>query len=927
MPAGARSYPLTCRRYRLGHGMQPQDYGDDPDLTEILPTRSPLGVAGEQGMLVPGVLVGRYRIDALLGRGGMGEVYRAEQLEPVRRTVALKLLRQQRLDSRYVAYFEMERQVLAQMRHPGIAQVFDADTTAEGFPYFVMEFIDGLPVTRYCEEHALPLRERIAVFVRICQAVQHAHQKGVIHRDLKPGNLLVDEVDGKPVPKVIDFGIATAATRALTSERVERAGTPDYMSPEQAGSDPESVDTRSDVYSLGVVLYELLAGTRPSASHETSLAASAATLRRPSDQLATLAPGQAEHVARVQGLSVQRMHRVLRGELDWIVLKAMHHDRSGRYASASELADDLQRFLDGRPVQAVPPSRRYRWGKFARRYRGALVAASLAVCALLGGLAMSLYGLQQAREQRAVAELRSVELGKVAAFQQSMLEGVDIEAMGLGMASGLREQVAQADPSDAAALEQALGQASTADVARGLIENNILVGAERAISRDFADQPALANDLRESVARVRVALGLYAQAASGFQQVGDYHAQVSGESAAPALEARREQASALLNAGKQNEAMAVLDQAMAAASALPPNYRVRLGLELVQGDAIAAMGDRPRALQLQQAIYARAQAAYTERDELTMQAMSSLAINHARSGNIKEGKALMEKLVPLSTEVLGADDKDTLFATGTLATMRAMARDFDGAIKLQRAFIATQTRRLGNDHPATVSARGNLVNMLMDSGQAKEALPEGIAVVEARSRLLGPDNPQTLRSMLNLSSLYARLEDFKTALALQEKVIEARVRVLGPRHPDTVFIMINHAGTLVQTDQYEAALKELQRVLPLAREVLEPAHPQLQAALMVQASAYEGTDDLAREITAYREVLQMRRAKLGEGDAGTIEVAWKLSQALEAAGNQQESVDLRARYVMPLLTATKVTLTPALDKLAEKIRTSEAEKA
>ncbi|RZA36066.1 MAG: serine/threonine protein kinase [Lysobacteraceae bacterium] len=899
--------------------MQPHDMGEDPDPTEILPARSPLGVAGEEGVLVPGVLVGRYRIDALLGRGGMGEVYRAEQLEPVRRTVALKLLRQQRLDGRHLAYFEVERQMLAQMRHPGIAQVFDADTIAEGFPYFVMEFIDGVAVTRYCDSHAVPLRERIALFVRICQAVQHAHQKGVIHRDLKPGNLLVDEVDGKPVPKIIDFGIATATSRAQASGSVERAGTPDYMSPEQAGDDPASVDTRSDVYSLGVVLYELLAGTRPSAPHETSVSTPATTLRRPSEQLATLPPGQADQLSRVQGLSARRMHRVLRSELDWIVLKAMQHERANRYSSAAELGEDLQRFLDGRPVLAVPASRRYRWGRFARRHRGALVAAGLVLCALLGGLALSLYGLQQAREQRAVAERRSVELGKVAAFQQSMLEGVDIEAMGLGMATRLREQVAQADPADAAALEQALGHASTADIARGLVEDNILLGAEAAISRDFAEQPALANDLRESVARVRVALGLYAQAAAGFARVGDFRARASGPAVPSTLEARREQASALLNAGDAKAAVGVLEQAMAAAASLPVDHRVRVGLELLESEAIATLGDRPRALAMQQSILARARKAHGERDELTLRAMSSLAITQARSGNVREGKALMETLVPLSTEVHGADHKATLFAAGTLATLRAMTSDFEGAIELQRSLVATQVRTLGSEHPATLSARGNLVNMLMDSGKAEEALPEGIAVVEARSRLLGPDHPQTLRSMLNLSSLHARLGEFEAALALQTKVMEARVRLLGPRHPDTVFIKINHAGTLVQTGQYARALRELERIVPLAREVLEPAHPQLQAALMTQARAHEGVGDLAAEIAAYREVLPMRRGKLGEADANTIEVAWKLSQALLEAGKHDESASLHAQYVAPLLSAQAGTLAPALEKLRDEI--------
>ncbi|MEO8366118.1 MAG: serine/threonine-protein kinase, partial [Pseudoxanthomonas sp.] len=724
--------------------MNPHDPPDDPDPTEILPQRVPLAGARAGESLAVGTRVGRYRIESLLGRGGMGEVYRAEQLEPVRRTVALKLLRQQRLDTRHLAYFEVERQMLAQMRHPGIAQVYDAGATAEGHPYFAMEFIDGTPITRYCQEHALPLRQRIELFIHVCQGVQHAHQKGVIHRDLKPGNLLVDEVDGKPVPKIIDFGIATAASLAAVNEDGDRAGTPDYMSPEQAGADPGAVDTRSDVYSLGVVLYELLAGTRPTAAHETIVGAAGTTVRRPSEQLATLPPGHAQQLAQAQGVSLPDMRRMLRGELDWVVLKAMSHDRNGRYASAAEMGEDLQRFLDGHPLQAVPASRGYVWSTFARRHRGALLAASLVVCALIGGLALSLYGLHQAREQRAVAEQRSIELGKVSSFQQSMLEDVDIEAMGLGMANDLRGQVAQADPADTAALEQALGHASTTDLARGLIERNILAGAELAIARDFAGEPALAADLRESVARVRSALGLYPEAAEGFRQVADYRASVSGPMAANALEARREQANALLNAARPKDAIRVLDKAMADAPMLLPDERIRLGMELVQSEAIAALGDRPRALRMQQEIRARALAAYGERDELTMKATASLAVTLARSGDIKAARDLMEKQVPLSTAVFGADDKDTLFAIGSLASMRAMDGDFKGAIELQRALVATQTLQLGNEHPATLTARGNLVNMLMDSGQAKAALPEGLAVVETRTRLLGPDNPQTL---------------------------------------------------------------------------------------------------------------------------------------------------------------------------------------
>ena len=288
-----------------------QDRQDDPDRTELLATRAPSATAPAGETLTPGAQLGRYRIEALLGRGGMGDVYRAEQLEPVRRTVALKLLRGQALDARRIAYFEVERQLLAQMRHPAIAQIFDAGATAGGHPYFAMEFIAGSPITDYCDAHALSLCERIALFVRVCEGVQHAHQKGVVHRDLKPGNLLVDEVDGRALPKIIDFGIATATSLA---EGREAAGTPDYMSPEQAGGDQALVDTRSDVFALGVVLGELLTGQRPNARGETATDG-VHTLRLPSQQLSTLSPVDAGKVAHARSEPLPRMRRVLRTEL------------------------------------------------------------------------------------------------------------------------------------------------------------------------------------------------------------------------------------------------------------------------------------------------------------------------------------------------------------------------------------------------------------------------------------------------------------------------------------------------------------------------------------------------------------------------------------------------------------------------------------
>ncbi|HSD17362.1 MAG TPA: serine/threonine-protein kinase [Thermomonas sp.] len=899
---------------------------DDPERTELLATRSPATdvKAGAASALQPGARLGRYRIESLLGRGGMGEVYRAEQLEPVRRTVALKLLRAQKLDARHLAYFEVERQLLAQMRHPAIAQVYDADTTADGHPFFAMEFIAGSPITAYCDEHAMSLDARIALFIRVCEGVQHAHQKGVVHRDLKPGNLLVDEVDGRALPKIIDFGIATATS--LTEGR-EVAGTPDYMSPEQAGGDQALVDTRSDVYALGVVLSELLTGRRPLAAGET-VTDHDRTLRLPSAQLSTLTPSEAARLAKAHGDEpLSRMRRVLRGELDWVVAKAMRHDRNQRYASAAAMADDLQRFLDGRPLQAVPASRGYAMRKFAQRHRTGIAAAALVALALVGGLALSVYGLLQARAQRAIAEQRSVQLEKVAAFQQSMLQGIDIEAMGIGLADGLRGQLAAADPADAKALDRGLAQASTADVARGLIDLQILANAERAIDRDFAREPALAADLRESVARVRVALGLPQDAARGFAQVADYRAGALGRSAPETLRARQAQVSALLEAGEPKPALALVQAALVDAAGLLPSDALRIKLRLNEAEAVASLGDRPKGRALLEAVRADSMELRGERDPTTMEVTNSLAILTGRMGEAKEGRALMERLVPLRTAVLGPGHADTLASLHNLAVMRIMTGDKDGAVALQQGLVQTQTRRLGAEHPQTLGERGNLANMLNDSGKPAEALPVAEAVVEARTRVLGAEDPQTLRTKLNLSTIYARLQRFDESIALQEEVAEARTRRLGPDHPDTLFIQLNRAATLYQAGQAKAALAQLDRYLPVARKQLGDKHPQVQMGFDIRAQAADELGDQTLAMASWRTLLELREAALGIEDARTVDAAWQLEGMLRGAGKREEADTLRARYIAPLLEAKADSLSEEQAAKRKDIIETEREEA
>ena len=356
-------------------------------------------------------IAGRYKLLEAIGEGGMGAVWVAQQTEPIKRIVALKLIKPG-MDSRTVlARFEAERQALALMDHPNIARVLDAGVTSEGRPFFVMELVKGVPITQFCDARRLNPRERLELFVQVCQAVQHAHQKGIIHRDLKPSNVLVALYDDKAVPKVIDFGVAKAVGQSLTEETLHTGfgtiiGTPQYMSPEQATFNNLDVDTRSDLYSLGVLLYELLVGSTPFTRKDLERAGVLEMLRvvredeppRPSTKLSTA--DALPSLAANRSTEPKRLTGLLRNELDWVVMKALEKDRTRRYETANSLAADLQRYLAGEPVMAVPPSAAYRFRKFTKKYRSRVAVAAVLLLSLIGVIVAIVYGVTESRNQQ-----------------------------------------------------------------------------------------------------------------------------------------------------------------------------------------------------------------------------------------------------------------------------------------------------------------------------------------------------------------------------------------------------------------------------------------------------------------------------------------------------------------------------------------------
>ena len=780
------------------------------------------------------MVIGRYHLLQRIGEGGMGEVWLAEQKEPVRRRVALKLVKAGMNTREVIVRFDSERQALALMDHPAIAKVFDAGSTPQGAPYFVMEYVAGVPITAYCDNHRLTTRERLELFMHVCEGVQHAHQKAIIHRDLKPSNILVTEVDGRPAPKIIDFGVAKALTQRLTANTIYTrvgvlVGTPEYMSPEQAGSSGEDIDTRTDVYSLGIIFYELLAGAPPIELRKIAFEEFLRRLReedppKPSTKIRTENPATSTEVARKRQTEPQALARQLRGELDSIALKALEKERSRRYGSASEFAGDIKRHLNHEAVLAVPPSLAYRGRKFARRYRVVLATTSAFALVLVVAAVVSIRQSIRANRAAAVAEA-------VNDFLQNDL---------LAQAGASAQSGSSTKPDPDLKVRTALDRA-----------------AER-IEGKFAKQPEVEASIRDTIGQTYVDLGLYPEARKQFERALELDRRVMGAENAKTLKTMSRLGRVAYLQGKYAEAEALSSQA------LEIQRRV-LGPE--HPDTLTSMNNL--ALDYDnEGKYAQAEALNGQILEIrrrvlgpehpdTLKSMNNLARSYDNEGKYAQAEALAGQILEIRRRVLGPEHPYTIRSMNNLAGDYSDEGKYAQAEALFAQALEIQRRVLGPEHPDTLHVMNNLATAFGDQGKCARAEALHVQILEIQRRVLGKEHPDTLISMNDLANDYANGGKYGQAEALFGHILEIRRRVLGPEHPDTLRTLSSFASMNQRQGKYSLAETYAAQALMGRRHALGNGNPDTMASVANLALAYLSEGKFVESEALAREAMEV----------------------------------------------------------------------
>ena len=737
--------------------------------------RKPTEPEGDEPVFQHPERIGPFRILRLLGEGGMGAVYLAEQDEPVKRQVALKLVHASLRSPVALARFTAERQAMARLSHPNVAQLYEAGTTRDGFPYFAMEYLPGETLVQYCNWKRLDIRERVAMFVQVCQGVQHAHQKGLIHRDLKPSNLLVAEAGGQAVPKVIDFGIAKAVDQPLTDSAeltgAGAIGTPSYMSPEAFSANGD-LDTRTDVYSLGIVLYELLAGVRPHDVSGAALIRLNASGKRPESQRLTarisgLEETRVREIAEERGVTIGQLAQHLRADLDWIVSKAIADDRDQRYATVADFAADLNRFLNNEPVLARPPSVRYRAGKFIRRHRVGVVAAALVLVALVLGIVGTSVGMVRAAREAEAAR-------QVSAFLTRLFEVSDPGA--------------------------ARGNSVTA---RELLDQ----GASR-IQSELKDQPLVQAQLLRTMGGVYQNLGLFAQAEPLEKAALDVRRKALGNNHPDVGRSLSALGTVYNRLGRyteaetlQREAVAVLISSLGAENPDVAEAQTQLGLTCLQ------LGRPQEAESLYRVALATRESALGPNSPEVATNLTHLGHLLNNQGRSKDAEAVLLRALKIREQTLGADHFLVSVSLDLLGDVYAKEGRSADAEPLYLRSLAIKRKVYAPEHPLIAESHFALGGVYAAEGKVTDAetsLNAGLTIVE---HALGPDHINLSRGLQPLGILLGTQGRWREAEAVFKRLVRVYEAAVGPQH-HWVGEALNNLGWVLADGLHEYAEAE-----------------------------------------------------------------------------------------------------------------------
>ena len=751
--------------------------------------------------------VGPYKLLQRIGTGGFGDVYMADQEEPIRRRVALKIIKLGMDTGQVIARFEAERQALTMMNHPNIAKVLDAGATDAGRPYFVMELVKGEPITAYCDRETLSIPDRLKLFTQICHAVQHAHSKGVIHRDIKPSNVLVSMVEGRHLAKVIDFGIAKATDHRLTDKTLftdfnQMIGTPQYMIPEQAAGSPD-IDTRTDIYSLGVLLYELLTGTPPFDPERLRSATYAEMQRiirevdppKPSTKLSSLGEASST-IAALRRTDPTTLARQIRGDLDWIVMKCLDKDRARRYPTADGVAADILRHVSDQPVVAGPPTLRYRLRKFVKRHRAGVAAGSAVAAVMLIATVVSLGSFFRESQQRKIAEAQRIQAERIADFMVETLKGV-----GPSVAMGR----------DTTMLQELMDRA-----------------AERINNNELKDAP-------EAELRLRLAIG------DTYREIADYDAAEAmlapavglarsfapdGADSLELAEVLRNRAHLLHDMGMGTNAKLAAQQALDIWERVDEDgdnpelatcINMLAGIHHSLGEREEAESLFRRSLEMRQRLYLGDHAAVAV-------AMTNLAQILVDDGRYAEAEALLEPALEMRQRLFRGDHPDVAAGLNALGFVReALGRVAEAEPIYQQALEMRKRIHMG-DHPDVANSLTNLglARLALGQAAAERLLEQTLAM---RQRLHKGDHPFVALGLSNLASARNALGRSAEAETLLEQALPMWRRLYEGDHSDVALALSTLAWTRLNLGRPREALPDYEAALDMYHRVLPPDHP------------------------------------------------------------------------------------------------------